>query len=402
MSKQLVNKQTENVSEDFDEVCPNCQSRDIIKKGKYSFRKAGEYVIRYQCKPCGRSFHGKNHKIESVLPTPFVYKYKKLEKINWNLYNEIQTNEKPNILSLLNELLNLVEIPKPNKIGRPSADIRDIIYSLLLKSYSRLSSRRLVSELQLAKELGYVKNVYSFNTILNYLSDKRITNILQQLITLSAKPLSGVEESFSSDSTGFSTFRYASWYDQKYNKDSVKKVFLKSHTMVGNKTNIITSIIITGQNGSDCVQFKDLVNKTAIDFKIKDVCADKAYISRENFDTVASLGGTPYIDFKSNNKGTSYGETNHIWNKMYNLSKNNPQEFYSHYHMRSNVECTYNMIKQKFGTELFGKTYDSNANEILCKSVCHNLCCLITAYLELNLDNNICADALKTAQIIKL
>ena len=382
-------------------VCTNCKSQNVIKKGKYSFRKIGEYVIRYRCKDCDQSFQGPNLKIEDKLPIPFVYKNKTLDKINWNLYNQIQTNEKTTILELLNELLNLLDIPKPNKIGRPTKNIKDIIYSLLLKIYCRLSSRRLISELQLAKELGYIKEIPSFNTILNYLSDNRITLILQQLIELSSKPLINIEKNFSVDSTGFSTFRYASWYDHKYNKNSIRKIFLKAHTMIGNLTNIITSITITDQNGSDCIQFSDLVKKTAINFKINDVCADKAYNGRDCYDVVARLGGTPYIDFKSNSTESSKGTQNYIWNKMYNLSKKNPQEFYTHYHMRSNVECTYNMIKQKFGTELMGKTYESNANEILCKAVCHNLCCLISAYLELNLDSNICAEALKQAEFVK-
>ena len=384
-------------NEQPEETCPHCKSKNTVKKGKYTFRRRNTYVIRYFCNDCSRSFQSDYLKVESKLSPPIVYKYKgrDLQKTNWNLYNEIQTNEKPTVLRLLDELLNLLDIPKSNRVGRPSAEIRDIIYSLLLKTYCRLSSRRLISELQLARQLGYVKNIYSFNTVLNYLSDKRITVILQQLIKLSAKPLNSIEQSFSIDSTGFSTSRYASWFDHKYDKESIKRVFVKAHTVIGNLTNVITAVTITDQNGADITQFKSLAEKTAINFQIKDMCADKAYCSRDNYNCISKLGGTAYIDFRSNMKGRAKGE--YIWSKMYYLSKENPQEFYSHYHMRSNVECTYNMIKQKFGTELFGKTYDSNANEILCKSVCHNLCCLISAYLEYDIPNNICADALRNA-----
>lgn len=381
--------------------CPYCKSRNIVSKGTKTFKRAGTYVNRYQCKDCGKWFGGEFHKIESKLPPPFVYQYRKIAPINWKLYNEIETNEKVTILSLLDELLNLVEIPKPNKTGRPSANMHDIVYSLLLKIYCRLSSRRLISELNIAKQSGYIKNVYSFNTVLKYLGDQRITLILQQLIKLSSDPLNKIEQSFSVDSTGFSTSRYASWFDYKYNKEGLKRLFLKAHVTIGNLTNVITAITITDQHGADITQFKNLIKKTAISFQIKDVCADKAYLSRENFDLVASVGGLPYIDFKSNARGNSYGELSHIWHKMFMLSKEKPQEFYSHYHLRSNVECTFNMIKQKFGTDLMGKTFESNANEILCKAVCHNLCCLISAYLEFNIDNSLCAQALEKTEIVK-
>jgi hypothetical protein len=43
------------------------------------------------------------------------------------------------------------------------------------------------------------------------------------------------------------------------------------------------------------------------------------------------------------------------------------------------------MIKRKFGEALKSKSYEGQVNEVLCKVICHNLCCLISAVYELGL-----------------
>lgn len=58
--------------------------------------------------------------------------------------------------------------------------------------------------------------------------------------------------------------------------------------------------------------------------------------------------------------------------------------FTEHYHKRSNVETTFHMIKAKFGIALRSKTKTAQINEVLCKVLAHNICCLIQSMFELN------------------
>jgi hypothetical protein len=44
------------------------------------------------------------------------------------------------------------------------------------------------------------------------------------------------------------------------------------------------------------------------------------------------------------------------------------------------------MIKSKFGTRLRAKTPTAQVNELLAKVLCHNLCCLVSAFFELGID----------------
>ncbi|MGC9963199.1 MAG: transposase, partial [Acidimicrobiales bacterium] len=60
--------------------------------------------------------------------------------------------------------------------------------------------------------------------------------------------------------------------------------------------------------------------------------------------------------------------------------------FLARYHQRSNVECTFSMIKRKFGDSLRSKSDTGMMNEVLCKVIAHNLCVLIACIHEMGLE----------------
>ncbi|MCX6804035.1 MAG: hypothetical protein NTY48_05725, partial [Candidatus Diapherotrites archaeon] len=123
---------------------------------------------------------------------------------------------------------------------------------------------------------------------------------------------------------------------------------------------------------------------------------DMAYTSRENMEAVVKAGGLPYFLFKSNSNGTGNGI---VWHKMYQYLHDNPQEYLQHYHKRSNVESTFSMILRKFGTTLLTRKFTANINEILCKIICHNLCCLIAAYYELGIEKSFCTETYEKQKV---
>jgi transposase len=87
------------------------------------------------------------------------------------------------------------------------------------------------------------------------------------------------------------------------------------------------------------------VNATASRFAVKEVSADKGYLSRDKLSAVVAAGAAPYIPFKSN----TTGEGPELWRKLYHCFMFNRDDFLAHYHKRSNVETTFSMIKGKFG-----------------------------------------------------
>jgi transposase len=160
--------------------------------------------------------------------------------------------------------------------------------------------------------------------------------------------------------------------------------WLKCHLMCGVSTNIVTSVEITDKFQADHGQFEPLVNETALSFRLNNVTADKAYLSRKNLELVNNKGGTAYIPFKPNNRSTA--KHGAVWNAMYHMFHLHSEKFMKYYHRRSNVESTFSMIKRKFGERLRSKSDTAQRNEILCKVLCHNICCVIHAIYELGLD----------------
>ena len=70
-----------------------------------------------------------------------------------------------------------------------------------------------------------------------------------------------------------------------------------------------------------------------------------------------------------------------IWKKTYNYFGYNREDFLQHYHLRSNVESTNNMIKSK--TTGIARSKDTaQINEVLLKVLCHNICVFIQAMFE--------------------
>ena len=126
-----------------------------------------------------------------------------------------------------------------------------------------------------------------------------------------------------------------------------------------------------------------LVEKTAENFTVKEVPADKAYLSRENLDFVEKLGGTAFVPFKSNSIA---GEPGTLWERMFHYFQYRRQDFLKHYHARSNAESTFSMVKAKFRDHVRSKCDVAMKNEVLCKFLCHNICVLIQSPCELGIE----------------
>jgi transposase len=215
-----------------------------------------------------------------------------------------------------------------------------------------------------------------------------LTPVLLELIMKSSMPLKAIETDFSVDSSGFSTCRFDRWFNFKYGKEVISRIWIKAHLINGVKTHVITGVKITEAYENDNPQFSELVSMTAKNFTIKEVSADKGYTSKENLELVDSLGGVAYIPFKSNVSGRSRGS--YIWRKMYHYFMLNREEFLQHYHKRSNAETVFYMIKSKFGSFIRSKHQTAQINEVLLKILCHNICVVIQEMHELGIEPNFC------------
>jgi transposase len=231
-----------------------------------------------------------------------------------------------------------------------------------------------------AQAKGYLTKTPHFNSIFNYLELEALTPLLRELITQSSLPLKSVESDFAVDSSGFGSSQYATWYNEKYGTQHTAQDWVKVHLMCGVKSNVVTSVEVSGRHDADPNYLPTLVEQTANHFDMKQVSADKAYSSRDCHNAIAKTGATAYIAFKANATGKVGG----IYEKMYHFYCFKREEFLACYHKRSNVESTFSMIKAKFGGAVRSKTRTAQVNEVLCKILAHNICCLIQSMFELS------------------
>jgi transposase len=301
---------------------------------------------------------------------------------DWSAYNAGQMNEKPLVQAMLKGLCDGIVAPEQTR-GRPRLAPSDVVYAAAMKVYSGVSGRRATADVRAAEARGHVEHAPHYNSISAALDRADLEPVLKALIEESALPLKAIETAFSVDSTGFSTSVYERWYDHKYGKKRKAATWLKAHAMVGNTTNIITSVEITPGEANDSPQFPGLVANTARGgFAIAEVSGDKAYLSNANIDAVERVGGTPYIPFKINSRpGTHEG-----WQRLWHTFHLNRRTFIQRYHQRSNVEATFSMIKRKLGGSVRSKKYQAQVNEVLLKVLLHNLMVLASAVFELGIE----------------
>lgn len=151
--------------------------------------------------------------------------------------------------------------------------------------------------------------------------------------------------------------------------------------MCGVKTHIVTAIDIQHRDTSDTIMLEPLLNITARHHNVVELSADKAYAIVKTFEAIDKVGATPYIPSKSSHTGSRGG----LFRKAFVYYQLHRAEFNEHYHKRSNVETTFDMIKAKFRDHVRSKTDIAMANEVYCKVLCHNICRLIQSIYELGI-----------------
>jgi transposase len=352
--------------------CPDCETRGVKCKHQW----AVEFFLKEGVDEDG------NKTVQKVVRVTYTQ--------DWKAYNESQTNEIRLFDQLLKDLVASVEEPEREiHRGRPQLNVRDELFCAIQKVYSQLSQRRAYTLYRNAEEREQLTHVPHFNAVGKLLNQEDVTPLLYRLLGISALPLSGVETTFAPDSSGFRTSQFNQYGVEKYGTKKAHK-WVKAHIFVGTKTNVVVSARITDEDGADSPQYKPMVQEAHNNgFNIKEIDADMAYSSRENYNLADEIGAIAYIPFKSNATGRSGGSS--VWYKMYHYFQMNREEFMEHYHKRSNVESTFMMVKAKFGDKLKSKNWIAQVNELLCKLIAHNIVVLIHEMHELGINPNFSA-----------
>jgi len=349
---------------------PFCSCPDFEKRGlRCKHIWAVEFTVRRESQPDGT--------VSETRSVRVTYRQ------DWAAYNAAQVGEKDQFQTLLHDLCAGLQRPESQPKGRPRIPLSDAIFSATFKVYSTVSGRRFMSDLRAAHDRGHVSRVPCYNSIFNVMDAEETDGVLDRLIVESALPLKALESSFACDSSGFSASRFDRWFDHKHGKQQIKRSWVKAHIMCGVKTNVVTALEIHGRDANDSPLLPPLLNATTGQgFDVQEVSGDLGYSSVSNLQAIEDAGASPYIPFKNNATDAKGG----IWARMFHLYNLHREEFLGRYHLRSNVETTFHMVKSKFGDSVRSKTDRAMANEVRAKILCHNICCLIQSMHEFGID----------------
>ena len=273
----------------------------------------------------------------------------------WREYDMANTQQKDLFMKLLNGLCATIQEPIPANTGRPRLPLKDMVYASGLKVFTNFSLRRFMCDVKEANTRGYIQKIPHFSMVSYYMEKPEMTEILKDLIGMSALPLKNVEKTFGIDSSGFCPSQFSRWFDKKYLKVRDRKIWYKLHIVNGSATHIITSCEVTSQHIHDSLMFEQLTEETHQNFNMEELCADKEYIAQSNLEHLNKLGVAGYIPFKSNTVANNEKKSA-IWRNVYNYFALNQASFLEHYHSRSNTESVFHMVKSKFGTYIRSKT----------------------------------------------
>jgi transposase len=363
-------------------TCPDCTESGFVCK----HLRAVKIVLKRELGMDGQITETKT----------FTVTEKKTYAQNWPLYNLAQSIEKDRFQTLLHELCQgIKEPPAPPLGGREPIPLRDKLFALVWKVYGTLSARRSACDMEEARGKGYLSRRIHPNKLPTFFENNCCTGALYALLKESSRPLAAIETDFAVDSTGFSAARNVRWVDEKYGKERSGRDWVKVHVSVGRLTQIVTAAAIYGRDTADSPVLPELVKATRETFSMKEVSADKAYLSQENVEAITAAGAEPYIAFKSNSTGGAGG----LFGKMFHFYSMNKDTYMAHYHKRSLVESAFSMCKRKFGDYIRSRTDVAMKNEALAKLVAHNICCLIMSQVELGIEPVFWKEAMVSAPV---
>ena len=324
---------------------------------------------------------------EEPQDSTLVARPRKTYRQDWAAYDLGQTEELPLVQQLLSDLAGTVPetAHSTDAGGRPPVPIHDQLFGTVLKVWSGKSGRRAGGFYEDALTRGYLSGKPGRMTVQRFLNRQDATQVLSNLVTLSALPLAGLEsgEAVAPDSTGVQTTCFGAWREAKHGERRERR-WLKVHAMVGTRTHVVIRAVVGEENSGDSPQFAPLLHWTMeAGFTPGSVVADRGYLSRENYRLATDLGLEAYIPFKSNSVARIRSKSSpSAWRKAYHLFQANREQFDRNYHRRSNVESVFSALKRKFGENVRSRNRVAQVNEVLCKIIAYNLTVVVHEMFE--------------------
>ncbi|KXB01523.1 hypothetical protein AKJ44_02455 [candidate division MSBL1 archaeon SCGC-AAA261F17] len=290
----------------------------------------------------------KNKEIE------YVPKGENERSINWSKYDEAQVNELKDMLAFIGDVVDgavlRLGLDEANKVGRgrPPYPAEDLAKGILLQQYFEVSNRVAVGFVDIFKEKLRIERTYSYKTLERAYENPKVLMILREVFRMIQQPIRDKEYSFAPDGTGIPTSLKVNWSRDSVD-DGYQYEFLKMIPIIGTTYHLISAVEFPDNPAAhESPYFKPLLEETAANYSsIEGVSGDAAYLSRDNCDLVASVGGKPRFYPKEGITLKMRGSLG-AWTDMLLDFIDDPQQWLRDYYSRSNAESVFSAFKRKF------------------------------------------------------
>ncbi len=337
--------------------------------------------------------------VKSVRSREFPYRAKRAERICWSDYDTAQRNEYPDVIRLIARTVDAAssgtgfEPVRLDALGRESCFRPDLVKVMLAQQYDGRCNRVSMGYVSLmADHLGIEDLDCSYKTLERSYDDPDVMALLNDIFFITQLPVRDLEHSFAIDGTCHPTTIKQNWestkdqilkLNAKGKKKSKKRKgskqkrkrreFEKTILAAGTTFKIISSFAIAKTPfANESPYLKPLFNQIAEFYAyVKRVCADSAFLSRENCTILEKHGAIPRIFPKVSVSPKAKGSQ--AWKRMLTEFVDDTQTWLENYHPRSIMETINSTLKRTQPTPIRKKLVIRKATEILARICVYNI-----------------------------
>jgi transposase len=298
---------------------------------------------------------------------------------DWWAYDRAQMNEACDVLDSIRVGVDQVCLDLASYLGRGRGRGRprrrcagDLAKALLLQQYLGDSNRRSVGSLKLFSEKLGLASSPGYKDVERAYGDPDVSVVLLGFFDLTVGAVRGVRD-FAIDGTGLSTSVKDNWESYLFSGKRRYSVFEKLVCVVGQRYGLVSGFrVLDSMHGHESPSLRPLVEEVAEKHGgLGLFCGDAAYISRDNCEAVAGLGGVPRLYPKKNTSLNSRGCR--AYQDMLLSFIHDPQAWLEEYHRRYVCESTFSSLKRRCLQPLRRKNPSRRRQEVLARIIIYNL-----------------------------
>jgi transposase len=229
-----------------------------------------------------------------------------------------------------------------------------------------------VGSLRLFSEKLGLSSLPGYKDVERAYGDPDVSVVLLGFFDLTVRAVRDVRD-FAIDGTGLSTSMKDNWESYLFAAKRRYSVFEKLVCVVGQRYGVVSGFrVLDSMHGHESPCLRPLVEEVAEKHGgLGYVCGDTAYISRDNCQLIAGLGGVPRLYPKKNTSLNSLGCK--AYQDMLLSFIHDPQEWLEEYHRRYVCESTFSSLKRRCLEPLRREIRSRRRQEVLARIIIYNL-----------------------------